>query len=90
FEEVLDNLNQRQRKLSGKKADPSVGIIDSQSVKIAHTCAQDVAYDAGKRIKGRKRHIVTDTLAAARNFLFPVMAFEQIPYVIIRYFPSYL
>jgi putative transposase len=62
FEEVLDNLNQRQRKLSGKKADPSVGIIDSQSVKIAHTCAQDVGYDAGKRIKGRKRHIVTDTL----------------------------
>ncbi|KAA6305436.1 hypothetical protein EZS27_042911, partial [termite gut metagenome] len=55
-------LNQRQRKLSGKKADPSVGIIDSQSVKIAHTCAQDVGYDAGKRIKGRKRHIVTGTL----------------------------
>ncbi|KAA6327200.1 hypothetical protein EZS27_023788, partial [termite gut metagenome] len=39
-----------------------MGIIDSQSVKIAHTCAQDVGYDAGKRIKGRKRHIVTDTL----------------------------
>jgi molybdopterin-guanine dinucleotide biosynthesis protein A len=36
-----------------------VGIIDSQSVKTAHTCAQDIGYDAGKRIKGRKRHIVT-------------------------------
>jgi putative transposase len=62
FEEVMDGLNERERKLSNKTVLPSVGIIDSQSVKTAHTCARDVGYDAGKKIKGRKRHIVTDTL----------------------------
>ena len=62
FEDVLDHLNQRERKLHKKAAEPSVGIIDSQSVKTAHTCSQDVGYDAGKKVKGRKRHIVTDTL----------------------------
>jgi len=62
FEEVMDNLNNRERKRHGKNVIPSVGIIDSQSVKTAHTCGFDVGYDAGKKIKGRKRHIVTDTL----------------------------
>lgn len=62
FEEVLDKLNERERIIQKKEAEPSVGIIDSQSVKVAHTCSQDVGYDAGKKVKGRKRHIVTDTL----------------------------
>ena len=31
-------------------------------MKTAHTCSQDIGYDAGKKVKGRKRHIVTDTL----------------------------
>lgn len=62
FEEVLDKLNERERKLQQRNIEPSVGIIDSQSVKVAHTCSQDVGYDAGKKVKGRKRHIVTDTL----------------------------
>jgi len=62
FEEIMDKLNEKQRLSSNKAVSPSVGIIDSQSVKAAHTCAQDVGYDAGKKIKGRKRHIVTDTI----------------------------
>lgn len=62
FEEILDLLNAKHRKSMGKKETPTVGIIDSQSVKVAHVCSQDVGYAAGKRIKGRKRHIVTDTL----------------------------
>lgn len=62
FEDILDKLNEKERKSHGKKAEASVGIIDSQSIKVAHTCSQDIGYDAGKRIKGRKRHIVTDTL----------------------------
>jgi putative transposase len=70
FEEVLDNLNECECKLHKKKSSPSVGIIDSQSVKTAHTCAQDIGYDAGKRMKGRKRHIVTDTLSCL--LLLPV------------------
>lgn len=41
----------------------SAGIVDSQSVKGADTVGMDShGYDAGKKINGRKRHIVTDTL----------------------------
>jgi putative transposase len=61
FEEIMDSLNGKQRKLHKKKAEPGAGIIDSQSAKVAHTCSQNTGYDADKRIKGRKRHIVTDT-----------------------------
>ncbi len=43
----------------GKKASPRIGIIDSQSIK--NTQRSEVkGYDAGKKIKGIKRHIVTD------------------------------
>ena len=41
---------------------PSVGIIDSQSVKTINVCEDDIGYDGGKKVKGRKRHIVVDTL----------------------------
>jgi len=45
-----------------KNASPSVAIIDSQSVKCADTVASSSSgYDAGKKINGRKRHILTDT-----------------------------
>jgi hypothetical protein len=45
----------------GRNAQPSAGIIDSQSVKTTESGGVR-GYDAGKRINGRKRHIVTDTL----------------------------
>lgn len=44
----------------GRTEDPSVGIIDSQSTK-ATDIALETGYDAGKKIKGRKRHLLTDT-----------------------------
>ena len=45
-----------------KNATPSAAIIDSQSVKCADTVgAGSSGYDAGKKIKGRKRHLLTDT-----------------------------
>ena len=41
----------------------SAGVVDSQSVKGADTVGADSrGYDAGKKINGRKRHIVVDTL----------------------------
>lgn len=39
---------------------PTGGVIDSQSVKASENTSLS-GYDAGKRIKGRKRHIITDT-----------------------------
>lgn len=44
----------------GKNPNPSYGLIDSRSVKTCYA-AQMRGYDGGKKVKGRKQHIVTDT-----------------------------
>ena len=49
------------RLVAGREASPSAGVIDSQSVKTTESGCP-CGYDAGKKIKGRKRHILTDTL----------------------------
>ena len=55
-------LHHAERKRVGKNPDASAAIMDSQSVKTTEEGAQSNGYDAHKNIKGRKRHLLVDTL----------------------------
>ena len=54
-------IHQDLRQAQGKNAEPSAAMIDSQSVKTSQM-AETRGFDGNKKIKGRKRHIVVDTL----------------------------
>jgi putative transposase len=61
WERIHHALRERLRRATGKKATPTVAIIDSQSVRTAEG-GEERGFDAGKKITGRKRHLAVDTL----------------------------
>jgi len=61
WDHILTALRRRVRKAAGRNPQPRVACVDSQSVKTAGG-GQDVGTDGGKKVRGRKRHIVVDTL----------------------------
>src|ERR1700674_3247864 len=60
FEQINHILVMADRERVGREASPTGAVIDSQSVKTTESGGPR-GYDAGKKVNGRKRHIITDT-----------------------------
>ncbi len=58
---IHDRLRERVREAAGRNPNPSAAILDSQSVR-TREAGGGRGFDAGKKIRGRKRHILVDTL----------------------------
>jgi putative transposase len=59
---ILKALHAAERNRTGKDPQPTAAIMDSQSVKTTEESAHPSGYDAHKNLKGRKRHLLVDTL----------------------------
>jgi len=73
---IHDTLRDWLRKTEGRQVAPTAAIIDSQSVKTPDQ-AGECGYDAGKKVKGRKRHLAVDTLGLVLGILITSAATQD-------------
>lgn len=62
WQTVHDRLRDRVRKAAGKSPSPTAALVDSQTAKTVALGGDARGDDAGKKLKGRKRHLAVDTL----------------------------
>jgi putative transposase len=61
WQKIHTALRRRLRVRKKRDPEPSAGVVDSQSVKSSGVVGDQRGYDGGKKVKGRKRHLLVDT-----------------------------
>jgi transposase len=79
-EAIHDTLRRKVREQAGRSPGPSAALMDAQSVKTSGNVPESSqGIDAGKKIKGRKRHIATDTLGLLLVVLVTAASVQDTP-----------
>lgn len=76
WERLNTALREELRQAEGREKTPSAGIIDSQSVKTTAVKGER-GYDAGKKVNGRKRHVLVDTLGLVLYVIVTVASIQD-------------